>query len=781
MKAADLGRIAALAAGSFVVGRLAHPFGETPGFATLLWPPSGIALAAVLLWGYRVWPGVFLGTLLVNISVASAGQLDHPIAISGCMSVGSSIQAVVGAFLIRRFVGFPTALTSGREVALFLALGGPAACTIAATLGVGTLWVAGSVAASDALFDWLTWWVGDFIGVLIFTPLVLVWVAEPRELWARRRTKVALPMLVAMAVVTGFFLHVKSVERDRQLTEFSEQSRTLVHSLEERLVVYLEVVQLLVAFYDSSKDVTPEEFRRFTRDTLVRHPGTQALAWSPRVTDDMRLRFEEQARSEGLSEFQITEESHERRLTPAGARDAYAPVRYVEPLDGNRHLLGFDIASNADGLAALQRAVDGNEAAATGCIDLTHDDAAQCSFLLVMPVFELGHPPATVEARRRSLKGYVVSAFRTDEIVDDALHGFTSGPLALQILDITSGSGSEIYGGPWGTEAGAGIASATTYDVAGRRWVLRVSATEGYLSGRGSWFPWAVDAAGLAFVAVLGAFLLTITGRATELESAILQLHETAQARERFLSIASHELRTPLAPLRLHVQSIRRLLDEEGPVSGKAKARVTKAVAVADRQLERLVRLVEEMLDASRISAGRLTLEREPVDLAGLVVEIVDRHKRELDASGIRVTIEAPAPVVGAFDRSRIEQVVANLLINTIKHAPGKPVHVAVSATNGRARLIVQDHGPGIAPEEQDRIFKEFEGVASEGRNGGLGLGLFISHEIVEAHGGTLRVESRVGEGATFVVELPAGRGHVPRAPTPREPEPHAPEPHAPI
>jgi signal transduction histidine kinase len=176
---------------------------------------------------------------------------------------------------------------------------------------------------------------------------------------------------------------------------------------------------------------------------------------------------------------------------------------------------------------------------------------------------------------------------------------------------------------------------------------------------------------------------------------------------------------------------------------------------LVSRQATRLTRLTNDLLDVSRIEAGSPALELSAVDLGALVSEVVARFEEDLSQSRCSVSIHCGAPIMGRWDRSRVDRVVTNLLSNAIKFGAGKPIEIFLRAEGGVARLAVRDHGIGINPDQRDRIFGRFERAVSERHYGGLGLGLYISRRIVEDHGGSIRCESRPGAGATFTVELP--------------------------
>jgi signal transduction histidine kinase len=180
-------------------------------------------------------------------------------------------------------------------------------------------------------------------------------------------------------------------------------------------------------------------------------------------------------------------------------------------------------------------------------------------------------------------------------------------------------------------------------------------------------------------------------------------------------------------------------------------ARLKKSV----RQTDRLNRLIDSLLEVSRITAGRMALELEPIDLSELLRELCDRFAEQAAQAGCSIRLQVVPPASGQWDRMRLEQVVTNLLSNAIKYGPGKPVDVTVESNATTVRLTVADHGIGIAPESVARIFERFERAVSPRHFGGLGLGLYITRQIAEAHGGSIQVESHVGEGSRFTVELP--------------------------
>jgi signal transduction histidine kinase len=240
-------------------------------------------------------------------------------------------------------------------------------------------------------------------------------------------------------------------------------------------------------------------------------------------------------------------------------------------------------------------------------------------------------------------------------------------------------------------------------------------------------------------------------------EAELARLYEEARQavrmRDDFLSIASHELRTPLTSLQLQAQSLLRRLGK--PESKDVPAWVNERARGVQDLVTRLSSLIENLLDISRITSGRLRLDPEDFDLAALVRVVVARHEEQLAEAGCVVTLRADGPVIGHWDKFRMEQIVTNLLSNAVKYGQGQPVEVIVDADGEQARIVVRDGGIGIDPVDRQRIFQRFERAVSSSHYSGFGLGLWIVAEIVKAMAGTIAVTGAVGQGSTFVVTLP--------------------------
>ncbi len=245
-----------------------------------------------------------------------------------------------------------------------------------------------------------------------------------------------------------------------------------------------------------------------------------------------------------------------------------------------------------------------------------------------------------------------------------------------------------------------------------------------------------------------------VTRDISERKRLIEELKDAIRARDEFLTIASHELKTPLTSIKLQLQILEPLAAKLPSALPEAE-KMPRKLQVISRQVDRLAGLIESLLDVSRMSSGRIELRKEPSDLVELVRDVASRLEAQRVASGCPLNLEAPRPVVGPFDRLRLDGVVTNLLSNAFKFGARKPVDVTLEEREGSARLTVRDRGIGISEENQSRIFQRFERAVSETNYGGFGIGLWLVRQVVEAHGGHIEVQSQLGQGTTFIVTLP--------------------------
>jgi signal transduction histidine kinase len=239
-----------------------------------------------------------------------------------------------------------------------------------------------------------------------------------------------------------------------------------------------------------------------------------------------------------------------------------------------------------------------------------------------------------------------------------------------------------------------------------------------------------------------------------EKESLLSEAKEAIRGRDEFISIAAHELRTPLTPLQLQITTIRSLLSQK-QLSSLSESKLQRLFEIAETQILRLARLIDNLMDVSRISLGHLKLSPELICLRDLVFDILERYQSETGLFPEQIETDIDFEICGYWDRLRIEQVIVNLLSNAAKYGAGNKIVISARKQKGEVEFSVRDHGIGIAQDAFDRIFQRFERAVNGQSIHGLGLGLFITQQIVLAHRGKINVKSELGKGSQFTVRLP--------------------------
>ncbi len=229
------------------------------------------------------------------------------------------------------------------------------------------------------------------------------------------------------------------------------------------------------------------------------------------------------------------------------------------------------------------------------------------------------------------------------------------------------------------------------------------------------------------------------------------------RARDEFLSIASHELKTPLTSMLLQLERMLHNI-RNAPLAKFSVAELMKTLANAEIQIRKLAKMINDLLNVSLITTGRLNLDLEQVDLSGVVKEVVKNSLDILKREGYKVYLDAKVSAVGKWDKLRIEQVITNFLSNAIKYGQGKPIEIKVTNRGSLARFRIKDQGIGIAPDQKSALFEKFKRGDEKEQNKGLGVGLYIANQIIKAHKGEIKVISKPKKGATFVVDLPLSK-----------------------
>jgi two-component sensor histidine kinase/CHASE1-domain containing sensor protein len=726
------GRIVASGAIYYAAGRLALLMAIPPGYATAVWPAAGLGLVCVLVWGARVAPGIAIGSFFVNMATGfddtSADAVARSLVVAGAIGCGAALEAVVGAHLIRRRVGFPSPLLDERQILRFLVLGGPVACLVSATIGVVTLSLAGVVPWSSFAFNLWTWWAGDTIGVLVFAPLGLMALRGGHAVWRRRRLVVGAPLVLGFVIVTAGFVKASGWERDRLATDFERRAAPIAAVLRSHLTKYGGVVTGLASYFQASENVTRSEFATFCRRAVTTHRGLLALSWNPRVAGSDRARLEETARADGLAAFQFTEHGANGGLVRAAERASYVPIYFVEPGAPNAAILGFDWLSEPVRRGIVERLLASPRLLATSRIDLVQDTGQatpSAGVLLITPV---------LDGTDGKVRGFVVAAFRIASMLEAALEEVDHAGTRVTLRDGSEPARPILADSAPGARAAASLTASFPIDFEGRSWILTVDDTAA--AGLRSWQPWLVEAAGLFLVSLLGVVLLMTTGREAEREEMLARLtalnadlEDRVAARTKQLSASLGEREVLLQEVHHRVknnlQVISSLINmqlrtvEAGPARAALQEYQSRVEAIA---------LIHEQLYRSKDYARVPFSEYARTLVANVFDAAADpgRVRPDVDIEDVAVPVDKAIPCGLLLNE---------LLTNALKHAfPGDgrgTVTVRLSRAGDELVLLVADDGVGLPAG--------FDLKVSES------LGMELVTTLVEQLGATLDVSNAPG------------------------------------
>ncbi|MFN3428393.1 MAG: CHASE domain-containing protein [Candidatus Sericytochromatia bacterium] len=563
------------------------------------------------------------------------------------------------------------------------------------------------------------------------------------------------PILVLLLslLMTGAVTAVVAQNVDAQnRAQFHRRADSMRDAIDRRMAAYLN--SLLGArglFLASSDAVSPLEWRRYVTslDLRERYPGIQGVGFADGLTPGEVSPAEARLRRTLVPDFTVR---------PAGRRPFYAPVTYLEPMDRrNRAALGFDMFSDPNRRAAMERARDTGLPAMTEPVTLVQEITAdkQPGFLIYVPVYR-GDEPTSVDARRAALEGFVYAPFRAHDLFAGVFADRAQAQLGFSVFDgPATSSDTLLYRGPNG-RGPAMLETTRPIAVAGHTWTLVVQAPRNFAFDAPSRLPLYMALVGLLISLLLftNAWVLA-TGRhraQTMAEGMTAELRQADRAKDEFLSVISHELRTPLN----FIMGFASILDDElpGPLNPKQREYMGKIMNGADRMLM----LVNDLLDFAKLQAGKFQLSPDLVAYPAVLHEAIAAMRPLAAQKGLTLESEIRTDDTVCMDGERVSQVLYNLISNAIKFTPeGGSIRVVARREGDHLVTAVSDTGIGIAPEDVPKLFTRFKqlDMSATRQAGGTGLGLSIAKALVEAHGGTIRVESAPDRGSTFSFTLP--------------------------
>lgn len=541
-----LGLICGVAVAYLAAGWLGRQLAIPPGYASPVWPAAGIALGFTLIFGAPTLIGVWLGAFAFNtwLSLSAGGSFSDAWAPSLLIGLGSAAQAWLASALATRGGIKGTSPQRGAGVVRLLLLSGPVSCVFAATVGSLVLGFFGIAPWERSPITWLNWWVGDSIGVLVFTPALLVlWDRWP-GVTRRRAFVVFAPLMIAFLLSLLLSFSASHHESQRIRSEVERRAERLALALQRALGAHLTALHSMEAFFATREPVDREAFGVFARHVRKLNPAVVRLGWSPRVTSAERAGFEAAARADGLTGFAIRERDSNQQSIVAGARPDHFPALFLEPRRGSESILGFDVASEPLRAAAIRAALAHREARATAPVVLVESERGGLDVILVLPIYAARPTPTSAADGDPRLRGLVLGAYRIRDIVEHIRGRLDASGLDLTIKDAEVPE-RPLYRSNDAVPPIAGsrdlIRYATTLRWAKRRWLFEATARSSSIKGT-LWVEAAVPLVNLLFTLVLSAFMLVTTGQRERTQRTVEE--RTAQLRDAVARLQENERRT---------------------------------------------------------------------------------------------------------------------------------------------------------------------------------------------------------------------------------------------
>ena len=567
-----------------------------------------------------------------------------------------------------------------------------------------------------------------------------------------RNLKIYYPALIVLITLLSFTLfayyQAKTSAEGKRERLFDNRVKGVTGAIHLRMLDYIQILKGCQGLFYGSDSITANDWKIYIENLNIStiYPGIQGIGYAAYIPVKDTARLERTLRKSGFPDFNIRSSFENDYLTP---------IIFIEPFSGrNLRAFGYDMYSDHKRREAMDRALVTGEASMTRKVRLVQetDVNIQPGFLLYMPVYRDHKKVTSLEDRTRNIQGFVYYPFRSYDLMDYISENFHD--LHLQIYDGARVRSKNLLFDserPQQNEAVnktvSEFSKLVRLNVAGTTWSVIIASNDKFVSSIEKSQPVIILAFGTVLSILFSTMIFTMIRRNRQISVELELTKELDNKKDEFIGIASHELKTPLTSIKAYIQLLER---------SDLKEQDRKYVVKANSNVKKLNNLIGDLMDVSKVQSGQLSLNVAPFELKKMIIESVENVQHMYSSHKLIVQGEIPDVILNG-DILRLEQAINNLLLNAIKYSPtADTVYVRTEALANEVKIEVIDQGIGVAKENHQKIFdrfyraKELSPVFS-----GLGMGLFISAEIIKRHHGKIGVYNNPDKGSTFYILLP--------------------------
>ena len=752
----------------YMCGRLGLMLDIQPGHASAIWPASGVALTALIVRGYQYFPAILAGAL--GTSLFHYIDIDlHAFLISFIIACGASIQALFGAWIVKRMIAFPTNLENVGEISRVILGGGVLSCCINASIGTAAIFYAGMIDYSIIVSHWYTWWIGDLFGVLIFAPvLLLIFSKFPRKslVGVKRKLNVAIPVLITNSLFEFLFLSSKIDLKNRAFGFFYEDAVEISNGFHEGLIVDLNIFVALQSLMNASDFVSSKDFYNFTSKFLEQSPEVSGLSWIPKITHDKRKEFEESIREQGYPEYKIRRRFARGVLKESEEKPVYLPLAYTQPYESNKKAHGFDVYGQDEvgkniRIAPLDQARDMAMPRATARFPIVQQED-QYGFIVYHPVYNEIQTDKSVEWRRENLLGYMNGIFVFPKLMENVRLEALELGIDIVLMDLSASEEKRILydsrtdkfkEGDQQTYDFLGMnVVSKKFNMAGRVWELIFIKEKSFLPPEHIRDLWFIVICGSLFTGLLSFFMLIVTARTETVERLVDQKTADLLAAnvelEEFSYRTSHDLRSPIISSLAILGLIPNMIS-----IGKNKEAI-EGIAKVQGSLNKLKNLIDDILHLTEVKNKEE--DDEVLNLTQIIDDSLEKLEHMDGFTRLEIKRDHQEDISILTQRVRLSMIVENFLSNAIKYQDPheKNSFIKVRTFSEEKYIIIEfsDNGLGIPENQAENLFKMFKRFHPKVAYG-TGLGLHLIKKSADAIGAIVEFEN-LEKGSLFRLKI---------------------------